>query len=360
MAGTNKNSVYYWVILISLFLGACKKPKPIEYAIPPELHNGFLTLNEGLFQQNNATLTWYSIDEKKTYPTIFEKINGLGLGDTGNDLQVYGNKIYIVVNNSNILHILDKKTGKLIKQVPLSNNNSGSSPRHIDFGGAYAYICAFDGTIFQLDTSTLTIQQKVIVGTNPEDIELIGNYLFVSNSGGLNYPVMDSTISVFNLNNLHEIKRIVVGKNPGQLIQDAFGNLWVSVNGDASLNEGKLTKIRVQDLTKELDVNLNCSNIAVGNGIFYISSYNYSTLKSSVITFDPQTASVSNTSFIDGAQFETIYGIQYLNAGGQALILINDAKSYIHDGSVSAFDLNGQFLFSYTSGLNPNTSIFLP
>lgn len=343
-----------------LIFSGCKKPQPINYEVPTELRNGFLTLNEGLFQQNNSTLTWYNIDEQKAYPDFFEKKNGLGLGDTGNDIKVYGNKIYIVVNNSHILHVLDKKTGKLLNQITLSNNNSGSSPRHITFSGANAYICAFDGSVFKIDTSTISIQQIVLAGTNPEDLVAYNGKLFISNSGGLNYPLMDSTVSVFDIASMQEITRIKVGKNPSGMLIDDFGSLWVSVQGDASLNEGTLVKINPTSFDLEATLDIDCAEFTSGNGLLYITNYNYSTGKSNVMSFNPQTNQVMKQQFIDGSQFTTIYGIQYIEVSGQGILLINDAKSYINQGKTMAFDLQGNLLFNYTSGLNPNSSVYLP
>jgi DNA-binding beta-propeller fold protein YncE len=361
MRGTRKNNFsWFFVLLNMLVFVACKKPLPENNLLPKELHNGFLTLNEGLFQQNNSTLTWYSLDQQKAFHYVFETKNQLGLGDTGNDLKMYGGKIYIVVNNSHILHVLDKTTGKLLKQLPLSNNNSGSSPRHIAFGEAYAYVCAFDGSVFKIDTANITIQQIVTAGSNPEDIICVNGKLFVSNSGGLNYPNMDSTLSVFDAHSMQALQKITVGKNPGEMVLDDFGNLWLAVRGDVSLNEGALVKINPQTLQVENTFKINCSSITAGNGLLYISNYNYASSSSSVVVFDPLQNAIVSDNFITAVNFETIYGIQYINVNGQGILMANDAKSYINQGNVYAFDLEGNELFRYTSGLNPNCSVFIP
>lgn len=361
MHGIRKNNILWQAFLVCVVLiSACKKPTEENNVLPDTLHNGFLTLNEGLFQQNNSTLTWYSIDQQKTYSNFFKQKNGLGLGDTGNDIKIYGGKIYIVVNNSHILHVLDKKTGKLLHQLTLSNNNSGSSPRNIAFYGAFAFVTAFDGSVFKIDTTTISIQKIATAGLNPEAILAYNGKLFVSNSGGLNYPNMDSTISVFDPNAMQEITRIVVGKNPGGIVVDEFGKLWVSVRGDLSQNEGKLVKINPLTFQVEQSFDINCSSMTIGNGLLYISSYDFSAGSSSIIVFNPQTNKIVNPQFINCNLFETIYGIQYIEIGGQGILLANDAKSYINQGKVYAFDLQGNLLFSYTSGLNPNSSVYIP
>src|SRR5690606_27218716 len=109
--------------------------------------------------------------------------------------------------------------------------NSGSSPRQIRFYGEFAYVSAFDGSIFKIDTTSISIQQIALAGTNPDGMCIVNDKLLVSNSGGLTSGG-DSTISVFQLPSLNEIERITVGRNPGRIVQDDFGNLFVVARGN--------------------------------------------------------------------------------------------------------------------------------
>jgi hypothetical protein len=51
----------FFVLILSAIVVSCKK-KPVqpteETTSPTTLSNGILVLNEGLFQQNNASLSW--------------------------------------------------------------------------------------------------------------------------------------------------------------------------------------------------------------------------------------------------------------------------------------------------------------
>ena len=77
--------------------------------------DGLYILNEGTFQHNNSTITYYNFETGAITEDIFLEANHRGLGDTGNDLQRYGSKLYAVVNNSNRLEVMNFEDAKSIK-----------------------------------------------------------------------------------------------------------------------------------------------------------------------------------------------------------------------------------------------------
>ena len=93
------------MILLPLLGASCNRPGPEPEPQPqPDAYaKGLFILNEGLFQMNNSTLSYYDFTTGEFTENIFLDVNHRGLGDVGNDLQQYGSKLYIVVNNSNIV-----------------------------------------------------------------------------------------------------------------------------------------------------------------------------------------------------------------------------------------------------------------
>ena len=65
-------------------------------------------LNEGNAGSNNSNIIYFDWQEDLVYPKcIFTEQNGKQLGDTGNDIYVYGDKILVVVNVSNYVALLN-------------------------------------------------------------------------------------------------------------------------------------------------------------------------------------------------------------------------------------------------------------
>jgi hypothetical protein len=145
--GRDKSRVYGVVLLAAIIvLSACKKKKPDpETPTPSVLENGILVLNEGLFNQNNSSLSWIDVASGSVNGSFFEQKAGRGLGDTGNDMQRYGGKIYIVVNVSSTVEVMDAHTGASLQQISMIHNGVPKQPRSLAFYGSKMYVTCYDG-----------------------------------------------------------------------------------------------------------------------------------------------------------------------------------------------------------------------
>jgi DNA-binding beta-propeller fold protein YncE len=345
-----------WIILLGTGLFSCKKETPIPPLVPNELSKGMLVLNEGLFQLNNSSLSWINFNDHSINSNFFTEKTERLLGDTGNDLKRYGNKIYVVVNVSSTLEILNASTGKSIKQISMIQGNQAKQPRNITFHGSKAYITCFDGYVDVLDTATLTIQKRIPVGLNPEDLIVSNNRLFVSNSGGLNGSVMDSTVSVIDLATDTELSKIVVGKNPGALQVDYKGDVYVITRGNYGSIPSRMIKINPIDLTVIKQYPFEASGIERFENQLLISMYNFTTQQNQLRIFDVDSDEISSTNFVDLSPIKTLYGVHYHPQKKQIILL--DANQYTQSGFVRLYSNNGTFLKSYSVGLNPTAVLW--
>lgn len=334
---------------------ACKKDKkPPTLPSPDNLKNGMLVLNEGLFQLNNSSLTWVDLSTGSSNGEFFTQKTGRLLGDTGNDMKRYGGKIYIVVNVSSTIEVLDAFTGKLVKQISMLNGSAAKQPRCIAFYGSKAFIPCFDGYVDVLDTASLEIIQRIPVGSNPDGITISGQKAFVSNSGGLNSPVMDSTVSVIDVNGLAEITRIKVGKNPGSIVTGYQGDVYVVARGNHGSIPSRMKKISAASLTVEESYPFDAGGLEpMGNKLLITYS---GTQSSHTALFNMQTGQVENTSYLDLSGVQTLYGLHYNQATNQIYLL--DAMGYTNTGYIRVYSGSGSYIKSYHVGLNPNSILF--
>lgn len=339
---------------LCLLLLACKKKiKEEPVSVPYQLKNGILVLNEGLFNQNNATLGWFDLNAGTYNNQFFEEKTGRSLGDTGNDLKRYGGKIYVVVNVSSTLEILDAFTGKSLKQIPMIANGTPKQPRFVTFSGSKAYISCYDGYVDVLDTASLTINQRIQVGANPEGLVVSNGKLFVANSGGLNYPNVDSTVSVIDLGSHTELTRITVGKNPGDIAVDPSGDVYVISRGNYSTIPSRMHRINAQTNTKEQSFTFDASSITPFNNQFLISSSSGG--QSQVALFDTQNESILQSNFLNTSNIETLYELYYHPSNSK--IYCMDAKNYTVTGQIHIFSNTGTFERTLQVGLNPSKII---
>ena len=346
-----------------ILLTACDDMKDIQHSVnecgTPEPTQLYI-LSEGLFNMNNSTLASYNLTNGELVGDIFLSANKRGLGDTANDLGLYGSKLYVIVNVSSQVEVLDAKTGKSLAQIPMINDNGiAREPRYVEFYNGKAYVCSSDGTVAKIDTASLKIESFVHCGKNPDGICVANNKLYVSNSGGLNFPNYDNTVSVIDLNLFTEIKKITVAINPGKIHADSEGDVYVVSRGDYGTNQYKLQ--RINSATDELVQSFNdikALNFSIQNDTAYIYNYDFSTQNCWVKVFDCKTEKIISENFItDGTELNTPYGVDINPSNGD--VYLTDAKSYTVLGDVLCFNKQGKLKFRLKEiGLNPNKVVF--
>ncbi|MCH2230510.1 MAG: YncE family protein [Crocinitomicaceae bacterium] len=343
-------------LLLVLLLFSCKKDDLEEVVVSSSLSDGVVVLCEGLFQQNNSTLSWINNSDGSVSNTLFSTKVGRQLGDTGNDIKRYGGKIYIVVNVSSTIEVLDAINFTSVAQISMMENGVAKQPRNIEFYGDKAYVTCFDGFVDVFDTTSFNISQRIAVGLNPEDLTVSGSKLFVTNSGGLNSPLMDSTVSIIDLNTNAEIDRITVGKNPGGCLTDNEGDVYVITRGDYGAIPSRLVRINSLSNMVAENFSFDASGLTKMNDKIIISYYDFSTSMSRVDLFDPISETIVEPNFIDLSGINTLYGVHYNPFRNS--IYLSDAMSFTNTGYVHEYSTSGNLLSTYHVGLNPSKFIF--
>lgn len=346
------NSKILLIACLGMALLSCKKKKPEpEAPAPAVLEHGLLVLNEGLFQLNNSTLCWVNTNDHTVNTTFFEDKTNRGLGDTGNDIARYGNKIYIIVNVSSTIEVLDALTGDPITQISMIHGGVAKQPRYIVFDGSRAFVSCFDGYVDVIDTTSLTVTQRIAVGSNPEGLDISNGKLYVANSGGLN-TVKDSTVSVISLASLQELDRITVGENPGAVCTDSEGDVYVISRGNYGSIPSRMHRIDPVTDTKVESYTFDASGITRMNDQLLISYYNFNDQTSAIGLFNALTEQLITPNFISTASITTLYGITYSPVTNK--IYCADANGYTNSGYIHLFTAAGSFERSYHVGLNPS------
>jgi len=232
-------------------------------------------------------------------------------------------------------------------------------PRYICFDKGKAYVSSFDGTVARIDTITLTIDKIIRVGRNPEGICVANRKLYVSNSGGLDYPDYDNTVSVIDIETFTEIKKIEVGTNPFKIQADSEGDVYLTSRGDYAENGYLFQRINSKtDMLAQTFKDINALNFTIHNDTAYIYNYDFGNAVSWIKFFDCKQEKIVSESFItDGTKINTPYGIDVNPINSD--VYITDAQQFTVWGSVLCFDKTGKLKFKIQEiGLNPNKVVF--
>ncbi len=349
------------VVIAAFILNGCAKDDTVMPEPPLTTPaKGAYILSEGAYGSNNTKLSYYSFSSAAITGDFFLQQNPAitaGLGDTGNDMIIYGTKLFIILNNADSITVLNAANATFLKRIKIGNF---AGPRYAAAARGKVYVTASNNTVTAIDTTTLTVVKTIAVGANPEGIAASNNYLYVANSGGFNYPNFDSTVSLIDLNTETEIRKIKVGINPYKVEINAAGNVFVSAFGNYAAIPASVSVINgTTNLTSSnLGAAFNYSNIRIAGDIAYL--YNNYGDTSTAKVYNTATNSIIRTKFItDGTVITTAYGININEENGD--VYIADAKNFITAGTVTCFTSAGvkKFSFSVSPGVNPNKILFV-
>ena len=325
---------------------------------------GMYLLNEGNMGSNKATLDYFDYETGIYHKNIYAERNpGVvqELGDVGNDIQIYGNKLYAIINCSHFVEVMNVETAKHITQISIPNC------RYIVFKDKYAYVSSYAGPVkidpnarlgyvARVDTTTLTVKDTCVVGYQPEEMVIVGNKLYVANSGGYRVPNYDRTVSVIDLNTFKVIKTIDVGINLHRMELDQYGNIYVSSRGDYydTYSETFVIDSNTDKVVDELPLLPNTEMAICRDSLYVYStewSYYTNSWTVSYAIYNTKTKKTDTRNFITDGTEKSIkipYGIAINPETGE--FFVTDAKDYVTPGTLYCFSRDGKKKWSVITG----------
>lgn len=370
-----------------LLLTSCRSDEitfPAEYEVlpmePRELSSfaanepiGMYLLNEGNMGSNKTTIDYLDFCNGCYIRNIYGERNPnviKELGDVGNDIQIYGNRLYAVINCSHKVEVMDAHTCRRIGQVDIPNC------RYINFYDGKAYVSSYVGpvsidpnaqlgAVFEVDTATLEITRKVTVGYQPEELVVYNEHIYVVNSGGYRAPDYDSTMSVISLKDFRQVQKIPVCLNPHRLRKDQYNQLWITSRGDYKDVQPQLICFSPATNSQLSIANAPAASemVIVGDSMYYYGSHWNEQTMSNTITYGVLNIQypISNIRplITDGTEknIKIPYGIQVNPYNGD--IYVTDAKNYVSSGQLHCYSREGKRKWSVRTGDIPAHMCFI-
>ncbi|RXR17705.1 hypothetical protein EQG63_09470 [Flavobacterium amnicola] len=344
-----------FTLFTALFFTSCSND---DEMVTPQLQiplgnyaSGVLILNQGNFGTPNSTMSYVSDDLAKFQDNIFGIVNpDETLGDTGQDLGFYGDKAYIVVNNSNKIEIVNRYTMKHITSITVGLSN----PRYIAFYKGKGYVTNWgdggsdtDDFVAVINLTSNTVTSSIPVAEGPERIVVENDKLYVAHKGGYNFG---NTVSMINPVN-NAITPITVGDVPNSLVENN-GTLYVMCEGKPSWSGsetgGKLVKINLSNNSTSsiaFATTSHPSNLVIDNDLMYYTEGSNIYKMNVTATSLPIDELFSTTA-------QGVYGV-YSFAVKNSKIFVGDAVDYSSNGKVYIYSLSGVLKKDYTVGVIP-------
>ena len=348
---------------ISVFFSSCEEDENINTKyFPKNFTQGALIANEGTWGSGDGSISFYSFDKDEVYNNVFQTINDRALGDVIQSVTLYNDKAYIIANASNKIEVVNDSTFKELGVI-----TELSSPRYfIGINNSKAYVTQWgnEGEVKVINLDNFTVSGTITVGDGPEKMIMIGNFVYVANSGS--FAAADNTLSVIDGRTDNIVETIeLTGDNPKDMVIDANGNLWVLCYGNivynpdysiASQTASKLVQIdpSTNDIIQTIIIgeSLHPTNLEAsqsGNDLFYGGGYGFQGIFKIGIT----ETSVSETPILD----KYYYGFN-INPNTGNIYALEPSADYVSAGTLWRYDPNGILVGEYEVSVGPNSATF--
>ena len=340
------------VFVVLIFGVACKKDRPDDTAGVAEISGaqGVFIGSEGNFQFGNSSLSYYDYSSDEVSNDVYQNANSSVLGDVLQSIYQDASTMYLVMNNSSKIEMMDRYTFKSKGAI-----DGFVSPRcFLPVSNSKAYVTdLYSNSIQVVDLNQNNVVSSLKTSGWTEEMLLLYGKAFVCKSKDLLYVIDTSTDKI--------VDSITVGFSPSSLQQDKNGMLWVLCQG--SLSSGaelpglyqvnpvsfaveKIFKFSVGDQVSKLNIN------GGNDTLFYLCN----TGNKGVNKLSINANSLPSSPFIAPNSGENYYGLGVNPRNGD--VFVSDAVDYLQKSTVSRYDRGGKFLNYISAGINTSSFSF--
>lgn len=287
--------------------------------------NGVFILHEGAFLGGNASVSFYNKSTNALSNGVFNSVNGIPLGDTGQSIEIRDGKAYIVVNNSGKIEVVN------LEDFSSAGTLSGlASPRYIAFASdSKAYVSDLSANaITVFNPQTLSVDGTIYVNGQVEEMVTVGGNVIAAGSGANQVYKIDPATNTFT-------DSVYVGLGPAQLVVDENQKVWVQTNGGFGTEAVKLVRIDPAtmdiELTLDLPISQNYSRDLEINGsgstLYFIDGGVYQ-------------MNIDDVS-LPATEFAPIFGYKCGVDPVNGMVYVSDAGDFSSNGSVYRFEATG-------------------
>lgn len=335
------------VILLIGLLSSCDKDMlGPQFAGDTENRGGkIVVLNEGNFGWGNGSISLYNRDTKEVSNLVYQIQNGNALGDVVQSATLIDDKLYVVVNNSGKIVVLD--TADFTQQGAITGL---TSPRHIIDGenGSLYSTDLYTDEIHVISKAANSVTSTILLDGWTEHLYLYNGWIFAIQ------PDLGTLVKIDPITNTVN-DSIKLTKGLGDMLIHPSGTAWVLASGGSNESIPKLYTLDLNLFTSldSLEFNLSdspnrlCANSDLSK-LFYV-------LDETVFTYSTSSKIVSYFRTLNGTTNYGLYNDPYTNE-----LYYVDAKDYVQNSNIYRMDSLGQILDTFDGGIISGYIYFMP
>ncbi len=336
----------YIIPALALLFGGCEKtPDSNLNKLPVNDAKGFIICNEGNFMWGNASIGFFNIETNEVTPQVFKQANGINLGDVLQSAVMHNNLLYLVVNNSEKIEVVNPITFKQVATI-----KSLKSPRYLlPINNNSAYVSdLYNNAITIVNLNTNAVEGKINMPGWTEEMLLHQNKAYIT------LMQRDFALVINTLNN-NITDTIWCGYASNSIVKDKNNHIWIAAGGSSAQNKKSTltcynpqTKIIEKQFTFEVG---SARKLIVNNTadvLYWINNGN-------VFSMPVNSTNLPDKPLITG-NGRTLYNIDYYKE--RNLLVVTDAKDYVQHGDVLLYEPNGILKTTVKAGIIPSEICF--
>ena len=291
--------------------------------------------NEGNFGASNGSISMINNND--------EVYNVEEVGDVVQSLEVYEDKLIVVVNNSHMIKVYDiTEDGLSLPGIEISTDNS--SPRELVVVDNKVYFTNWNTKdIKVLNLFNYNIESSISVDGLPESIVSDGSYLWVGIMMNEDYSSANSVVKI-DINTNSVVETYDVGLGPTSLVVDEnevyvartfYDENWIPFYGSSKINGSDIT------------INNYGVGVACGGAVMRYNSEVYRSFDGGIATLDFELG-INVASKIGSYDQSQVYSTEVI--GDNIYFGITD---YDDVNQVRVMDFNNNEIGIYDVGLLP-------
>lgn len=307
----------------------------------PTTGNGVYILNEGNYLFGNAKVSYYNKADGSVTEDVFQPANNRPLGDVLQSMYIRNGKIYLVVNNSHKIEVVD--TGTFVSTAIITGLGA---PRYfLPVSNTKAYVTDYENThaISVIDLNTNTVTGAIPCQGWTEELIAINDKAFITNLRSNKVYVVNTTTDQME-------DSITVSYASNSIVEDKNGKVWTLCSGDEQKNfHAGLHRIHPGTLQVELSLpfpNLSDNpwrlEINATRDTLYFLNKSVFRMAISATTLPAAFIAQGNHNFYNiGIDPET------------NIIYVADAIDFVQRGIIYRYTPDGMLLDSFYAGIVP-------
>jgi len=324
----------FLIVFILLFINACDNN---DVLINGNNETWLFVANEGNYGASTGSISMIN-----QFGDIYETEY---LGDVVQSLEVYQDKLIVLINNSHQIKIYDIDSENGINMPGIEINTAGSSPRDLVVVNDKVYFTNWNTQdIKVLNLITYSIENSISIDGLPEDIIYDGNFLWVTvPHSDLSFS-SGSKIMKIDIHSNSVVDELDVGYGPQELIihnneifvsRTFYDANWNALHGTAKVSDGNI-------LQKNYGAGVACggSVLSFNNSVYRSAAGGIVRLKDD-LEFD-------NSDKIGSFEQSLIYHVEVINDRIWFAL-----TNYTDINEVVVFDFSGLEIATYQTGIAP-------